>query len=55
LHDNSAGSNGGAIYLNVSTATLSGNKAGGNHATLGKAIYGLDSIINGSSVSPFIR
>ena len=54
LHDNSAGGNGGALYLNASTATLNGNVSGGNHASLGKAIYGLNSVINGSSASPVI-
>ena len=54
LHNNSAGLNGGGIYLNESTATISGNSLGGNHASIGLALYGLNSIINGSSVSPVI-
>jgi len=54
FHDNSTGGKGGAVYLGKSTGTLNSNKYGGNHANLGKAIYGLDSIINGSSTSPLV-
>jgi len=52
---NSAGGNGGGVYLGTATATLKGNAYAGNQAALGNAIYGIDSIINGSSTSPYIK
>lgn len=52
---NSTAGNGGAIYLDDSTATINANVYLGNHATLGNSIYGIDSIINGDSTSPFFR
>jgi hypothetical protein len=53
--ENAAGGDGGAVYLDASTATLNGNAYAGNRAALGKSIYGIDSIINGSSTSPYIK
>jgi predicted outer membrane repeat protein len=53
--ENSAEGDGGAIYLDASTATLDTNVYAGNHAALGKSIYGIGSIINGSSISPLIK
>jgi predicted outer membrane repeat protein len=50
--DNSAEGYGGAIYLDASTAILRANVYAANHAALGKSIYGTDSVINGSSISP---
>jgi predicted outer membrane repeat protein len=52
---NSAGGNGGAIYLDASTATITSNAYKANRAFLGRSIYGVDSLINGSSTSPFIK
>lgn len=52
---NSAGGDGGALYLNDSTATINRNAYNSNTAVLGNSIYGLDSIINGSSTSPYIQ
>ncbi len=52
---NSTGGNGGAFYLNGSTATIKTNAYVGNSAVLGKSIYGVNSIINGNSTSPFIQ
>ena len=51
VHANDAGGNGGGIYLNVSTATLTNNNLGGNHAAIGRAIYASQSRLNGSDVS----
>ena len=53
--DNSAAGNGGAIYLGASTATISNNAYEKNHAALGNSLYGVHSIINGSSTSPVIQ
>jgi len=55
LEENAAGGNGGAIYLDASTATIKANEYEENHAALGDSIYGVGSLINGSSISPFIR
>jgi len=44
---NSAASNGGAIYLDRSTATVGSNTYGGNAASKGPTLYGVDSVING--------
>jgi hypothetical protein len=52
---NSAGRDGGAIYLDASTATFKTNAYAGNQAALGKSIYGIGSVINGSSTSPVIK
>lgn len=52
---NIAGLNGGAIYLDFSTAELKKNHYEHNKAAEGNAIYGLDSIVNGDSDSPFIK
>ena len=52
---NSTGGNGGSIYLDESTATLNADVYSANHAAIGNSIYGIDSIINGSSTTPFIR
>ena len=52
---NSAGGNGGAIYLDRSTATIGSNTYGGNRADLGPSLYGIDSIINGDPTSPVIQ
>ena len=54
LHANDAGIYGGGIYLNVSTATLTNNNLGGNHAPTGRAVFALQSTVNGSTVSPYI-
>ncbi len=53
--ENSAEGDGDAIYLDASTATVNSNDYAGNEAALGKSIYGIGSIINGSSNSPFIK
>jgi len=53
--DNAAAGNGGAIYLGASTATISNNAYEKNHAALGNSLYGVHSIINGSSTSPVIQ
>ena len=55
LEENAAGGNGGAIYLDASTATIKANEYEQNRAALGDSIYGVGSLINGSSISPFIR
>jgi hypothetical protein len=52
---NSAGLNGGGLYFNYSTAnfaknSFTANTAGGSP----NAIYGLDSLINGTLISPYI-
>jgi len=52
---NSAHGDGGAVYLDASNATLNANTAAENHAASGESTYGIDSIINGSAMSPFIR
>jgi len=52
---NSARGDGGAVYLDTSNATLSSNASTENHAASGESTYGVDSIINGSAMSPFIR
>jgi predicted outer membrane repeat protein len=52
---NSAAGNGGAIYLDRSTASLGSNTYGGNQASLGSSLYGIDSIINGDPTSPVIQ
>ena len=44
---NSAAGNGGGIYLDRSTATVGSNTYGGNQATKGPSLYGVDSVING--------
>ena len=54
IHANDAGIYGGGIYLKVSTATLTNNNLGGNHAPTGRAVFALDSRVNGSTVSPYI-
>jgi predicted outer membrane repeat protein len=51
VHANDAGGNGGGIYLNVSTATLTNNNLSGNHAALGRAVYASQSTLNGSNVT----
>jgi predicted outer membrane repeat protein len=51
---NFAGLFGGGIYLNLTTATLMNNCFKRNHALLGKAIFGINSIINGDTTSPVI-
>ncbi|MCU1384652.1 MAG: exported protein of unknown function [Acidobacteria bacterium] len=53
--DDSAEGDGGAIYLDASSATLKANAYAGNHAAVGKSICGIDSVINGSSTSPVIK
>jgi predicted outer membrane repeat protein len=55
FEENSAEGYGGAIYLDASTATLNANGYEGNTAALGKSIYGVASIINGSSSSPYMK
>jgi predicted outer membrane repeat protein len=55
FEENSAGGNGGAICLDASTATIKANEYEENHAALGRSIYAIGSIINGSSISPFIK
>jgi predicted outer membrane repeat protein len=55
FEENSAGGNGGAIYLEASTATIRRNAYEDNQAGLGHSIYGVGSIINGSSASPVIK
>jgi hypothetical protein len=52
---NVAEGDGGAIYLDASTATFNTNAYARNQAALGKSIYGLGSVINGSSTSPVIK
>ena len=52
---NSAHGDGGAVYLGASNATLNGNAAAENHAASGESTYGIDSIVNGSAISPFLR
>jgi len=49
------GGNGGAIYLAASTATIKANEYEENHAALGRSKYGVGSIINGRTTSPFIK
>jgi predicted outer membrane repeat protein len=44
---NSAAGFGGGIYLDRSTATIGSNTYGGNQATKGPSLYGVDSVING--------
>lgn len=53
--ENTASNNGGAIYLNFSTAVLRRNDFFDNRAILGRSIYAIDSIINGSLRSIFIQ
>jgi predicted outer membrane repeat protein len=53
--ENSAEVYGGAIYLATSTAALNGNTYHRNKAALGTSIYGVGSIINGDSSSPFLK
>jgi len=55
FEENSAGGNGGAIYLAASTATIKANEYEENHAALGRSIYGVGSIINGRTTSPFMK
>jgi len=55
FEENAAGGNGGAIYLDASTATIKANEYEENHAALGTSIYAVDSTVNGSSTSPFIK
>ena len=55
FEENSAMGYGGAIYLDASTATIKANEYEENHAALGESIYGVGSIINGRSTSPFIK
>jgi predicted outer membrane repeat protein len=52
---NQAGLNGGAIYLNLTTATLEKDRFIRNRASLGNSIYAINSIINGDSTSPFVK
>jgi hypothetical protein len=52
---NFAAGDGGAIYLDASTATLRADVYAENQASQGKSIFGIGSIINGSSSSPFIK
>jgi predicted outer membrane repeat protein len=53
--ENVAAGDGGAIYLDASTATFSANVYAENQAAEGNSIFGIGSIINGSSSSPFIK
>lgn len=52
---NVAGLNGGAIYLDFSTAKLKKNRYIDNFAAVGLSIFGINSNINGDTTSPFIR
>lgn len=53
--NNKALGNGGAIYLNKTTATLNGNDFTCNIANNGKNIYASNSIINGTSQILYIK
>ena len=51
FHANSARDDGGAIYLAASTATLDANTYAGNKAAMGKSIFAVDALLNGSLTS----
>jgi hypothetical protein len=46
---------GGAIFLDLTTATLERNHFNQDKAPVGAWIYGINSNINGSTISPYIR
>jgi len=54
-YGNTTAGNGGALLLDSATGTISNNVYLGNHVNLGNSVYGLDSIINGSSASPVVK
>jgi predicted outer membrane repeat protein len=51
LSDNTAGGNGGAIYLDSSVALITGNRFDDNEANQGDGVYGKTSRLNGLSSS----
>ena len=55
FQSNLAGLAGGAIYLNFSTAKLKKNCFAHNQAAMGRSIFGINSVINCDTTSPFIK